>query len=142
MGNITFWVLYTKIYWWCFCWHVVLRISMSNFILKYQNALKWLMSILFLFSALIIGMKIDISKIGFITFLLAHLIGISIFYKLRDNPMLFHNVLFAFVDIFSIYRWFEWSTLKEIDCGGLWEPSRWLRVFILWLTFGLHTIFK
>jgi hypothetical protein len=79
----------------------------GSYIVKHQNALKWVMTVLFLFSAFIIGMKIDISKIGFITFLLAHIIGISIFYKLRDNPMLFHNVLFAFVDIFSIYRWFE-----------------------------------
>jgi uncharacterized membrane protein YhhN len=65
------------------------------------------MTILFLFSALIIGMKIDISKIGFITFLIAHIIGISVFVNAKDNPMIFHNVLFAFVDVFSIYRWFE-----------------------------------
>ena len=64
------------------------------------------MTILFLFSAIIIGLKVDISKIGFVTFLLAHSIGIVIFYKIKDSPMLFHNVLFAFVDIFSIYRWF------------------------------------
>jgi hypothetical protein len=80
---------------------------MNKFIIKYQNALKWTMTVLFIFSAFVIGMKIDISKIGFITFLLAHLIGISVFYKLKDKPMLFHNVLFAFVDLFSIYRWYD-----------------------------------
>lgn len=80
---------------------------MSEYIIKYQNALKWTMTILFLFSALIIGLKIDISKIGFITFLIAHLIGVIVFFKLKDKPMLFHNVLFGFVDIFSIYRWYE-----------------------------------
>lgn len=76
-------------------------------ILKYQNALKWIMTILFLISAFIIGMKIDVSKLGFITFLLAHIMGIIIFYKLKDKPMLFQNTLFAFVDLFSIYRWFS-----------------------------------
>lgn len=80
---------------------------MNDFILKYQNALKWSMTILFLFSALIIGMKIDISKIGFITFLIAHIIGITVFVKTKDTPMIFHNVIFAFVDIFSIYRWYQ-----------------------------------
>jgi hypothetical protein len=78
----------------------------NSFIIKNQNALKWVMTLLFLFSAIIIGLKVDVSKIGFITFFLAHLIGIVIFFKLKDSPMLFHNVLFAFVDLFSIYRWF------------------------------------
>ena len=80
---------------------------MTQFILKYQNALKWTMTLLFIFSAFMIGLKIDLSKIGFISFLLAHLIGVVLFYKLKDKPMLFHNVLFGFVDIFSIYRWFS-----------------------------------
>jgi hypothetical protein len=65
------------------------------------------MTVLFLFSAFIIGLKIDISKIGFITFLLAHIIGIVVFLKVKDSPMLFHNALFACVDLFSIYRWFS-----------------------------------
>ena len=65
------------------------------------------MTILFLMSAFIIGMKIDVSKLGFITFLLAHIMGIIIFYKLKDKPMLFQNTVFTFIDLFSIYRWFS-----------------------------------
>lgn len=88
--------------------NIVLWINrLSEYILKYQNALKWTMTILFLFSAFMIGLKIDASKIGFITFLIAHIIGVAVFLRIKDKPMLFHNLLFGLVDIFSIYRWFS-----------------------------------
>jgi hypothetical protein len=76
-------------------------------IIENSNKIKWLMSILFLLSAIIIGLNTSISKIGFLLFLFAHLIGILLFSVLKDRPMIFQNLLFAFVDIFSIYRWFS-----------------------------------
>jgi len=70
------------------------------------ETLKWIASALFLFSALLISSNIVLSKWGYVTFFIGHIIFIYCFYKTKDIPMIFHNIIFGFIDIFGIYRWF------------------------------------
>lgn len=73
---------------------------------KFDQALKWVMGGLFLGSALILSTNVSYSKYGFITFLIGHLIGIYVFNARKDRAMLWHNIVFLFVDLWGIFRWF------------------------------------
>ena len=79
---------------------------MTEFIVQHQVRLKWVMTLMFLGSAITLSANVDFSKLGFITFLLAHIMGIAIFGATRDRPLFFHNLGFMFIDLFGIYRWF------------------------------------
>jgi hypothetical protein len=73
---------------------------------KPLNKLKWVMAGLFLISALLLTSNISISKIGFLLFLIGHFIGVLVFYIEKDTPMFYHSILFIFIDIWGIYRWY------------------------------------
>jgi hypothetical protein len=64
---------------------------------------KWIMSITFLGSALLLSSNFEYSRIGFMSFFAGHLIGLYVFR--RDPAMLWHNILFSFIDLWGIYRW-------------------------------------
>jgi len=79
---------------------------MTELIVRHQVSLKWAMTLMFLGSAVTLSANVDFSKLGFITFLLAHIVGIAVFGATRDRPMFFHSLGFMFIDLFGIYRWF------------------------------------
>ena len=64
---------------------------------------KWIMSITFLGSALLLSSNFEYSRIGFLTFFAGHLMGLYVFR--RDNAMFWHNIIFTFIDLWGIYRW-------------------------------------
>lgn len=66
---------------------------------------KWIMSITFLGSALLLSSNFEYSRIGFLTFFTGHLMGMYVFR--RDPAMLWHNIIFSFIDVWGIYRWFS-----------------------------------
>lgn len=72
---------------------------------KHQT-LKWIMSLLFLGSAVLLSSNVEYSKIGFLTFFLGHLLGLYIFHKEADRALFWHNIGFSFIDAWGIYRWF------------------------------------
>lgn len=74
--------------------------------MKSMQQLKWVMTMTFLGSALLLSSNIAISKLGFITFFLGHLIGLYIFHQERDRALFWHNLGFSFIDAWGIYRWF------------------------------------
>jgi hypothetical protein len=67
---------------------------------------KWIATILFLFSGAIIASNIAISRWGFLTFLIGHIILVVVFGKKKDTPMLLQNLFFIGIDFVGIYRWF------------------------------------
>lgn len=66
---------------------------------------KWIGTILFMCAGILVSSNISISKYAFFMFLTAHILYVYIFWKVRDNPMLANNIMFACVDIWGIYRW-------------------------------------
>lgn len=74
--------------------------------MKHEQRWKWLMTILFLVSALLLSSNIDISKYGYLLFAAAHAIGSFVFYKYKDHAMFWHNIIFLVIDVWGIYRWF------------------------------------
>ena len=66
---------------------------------------KWVMSLTFLGSALLLSSNFAYSRVGFITFFAGHLMGLYVFR--RDSAMLWHNIIFSFIDLWGIYRWFS-----------------------------------
>lgn len=66
---------------------------------------KWIMSITFLGSALLLSSNFEYSRIGFLTFFAGHLMGLYVFR--RDNAMFWHNIIFTVIDLWGIYRWFS-----------------------------------
>ena len=67
---------------------------------------KWLATVLFIFSGTVLALNIDISRWGFVTFAIAHILLVVVFTKLKDYPMLLQNAFFIIVDAIGIYRWF------------------------------------
>jgi hypothetical protein len=70
------------------------------------NILKWILSIIFVVSALLLTSNVSFSKIGFITFFIAHILSCVIFWAVKDSPLFYHNFIFVFIDIWGIYRWY------------------------------------
>ena len=88
---------------------------MAKYILNLMNYLqsnwiqlsKWIATTLFIFSGVVISLNLpDISKWGFVSFLVAHVLLVVVFSKIKDNPMLTQNLFFIGVDFIGIYRWF------------------------------------
>ena len=73
---------------------------------KHEQAWKWVMSITFLLSALILSSNVSFSKLGFLTFALGHVLGLAVFYRCKDTAMVWHNAIFLCIDSWGIYRWF------------------------------------
>ena len=80
--------------------------KITNFIERHLNILKWIMACLFTFSALLLTSNVSFSKIGFITFLIAHSLSCIIFGTVKDKPLFYHSFIFVFIDIWGIYRWY------------------------------------
>lgn len=68
-----------------------------------DQKIKWIMSITFLGSALLLSSNFEYSRIGFMSFFAGHLIGLYVFR--HDPAMLWHNIIFSFIDLWGIYRW-------------------------------------
>ena len=68
--------------------------------------MKWVMTTLFTFGAILLSSNISFGKFGFFLFLIAHLMAIYVFYVSKDKPLFYHNLSFLFVDFWGIYRWF------------------------------------
>lgn len=60
---------------------------------------------MFVMAAVLLSANIEISKYGFILFLFGHIIFSVIFTMLKDWSMASHNIVFLFIDVFGIYRW-------------------------------------
>jgi len=68
---------------------------------------KWIGTISFLLSAILLSSNIDISRYGFLLFLFGHLtLSYYFWFKNKDLPMFTQNFFFIFVDAWGIYRWF------------------------------------
>jgi len=69
--------------------------------------IKWLGTLCFLSAALLLSSNIDISKYGFILFLIGHIVlSYYFWFRSKDYPMFTQNFFFIGVDVFGIYRWF------------------------------------
>lgn len=69
------------------------------------NIAKWIASILFLLAAVAVSSNSEISKYGMILFFVGHIMLTYVFYKHKDNPMIFQNGVFIIVDMYGIYNW-------------------------------------
>jgi hypothetical protein len=68
---------------------------------------KWIGTICFLCAALLLSSNIDISRYGFILFLIGHIILTYWFwFRQKDYPMFTQNAFFIGIDVFGIVRWF------------------------------------
>lgn len=68
--------------------------------------LKWFGTLCFILAATLLSLNIDMSKYGFIIFLIGHITFIYVFVTLRDKPMIFQNSFFILLDALGIYNWF------------------------------------
>jgi len=73
---------------------------------KTINNLKWISTLLFLMAGLMLSLNLGISKIGFIFFLIGHVLLVSAFWRTRDWSMITQNGFFILIDLIGIYRWF------------------------------------
>jgi len=75
-------------------------------VIRLENNIKWLGTILFFIAALLLSSNFEYSRFGFIVFAIAHIILSTLFYKLNDKPMFVQNFVFLFVDLYGIYNYF------------------------------------
>ena len=68
--------------------------------------MKWIATTLFIFSGLLLSLNLDISKFGFLTFFIGHIILMCYFLKFKDWAMIVQNGFFIIIDLIGIYRWF------------------------------------
>lgn len=78
----------------------------EDYIMKHEQAWKWIMSIIFLIAAITLSSNFSLSRYGYPLFALGHILGILIFRKYKDHAMFWHNVVFLSIDFWGIYRWF------------------------------------
>lgn len=71
-----------------------------------DKIMKWVGTVFFIVSALLVTSNFELSKWGMVTFLFGHIIFVTIFYKLKDWAMFYQNFFFIFIDLWGIYRWF------------------------------------
>jgi hypothetical protein len=74
--------------------------------LNWVNISKWLATGLFMFSGGVLAANIEISRWGFVTFFLAHILLVVVFYRVKDYAMMMQNGFFIFIDLLGIFRWF------------------------------------
>ena len=74
--------------------------------IKSQESIKWLGTILFFVAALLLSTNFEYSRWGFIVFAIAHVILSALFFYLKDKPMFVQNFVFLFVDFYGIYNYF------------------------------------
>lgn len=87
---------------------------MAKYITNLQNYLqlnwiplsKWVATALFLFAGGILALNVEISRWGFVAFLVAHTLLVVVFNKVKDYAMLLQNGFFIFIDLIGIFRWF------------------------------------
>lgn len=70
-----------------------------------NQPIKWAATVMFISAALIIGTNSEISKIGFLLFLFAHVILTLTFLTEGDKAMTWQNLTFIPVDLYGIYNW-------------------------------------
>ena len=82
-------------------------ISLPTYLqLNWIEISKWTATILFLFSGGILSFNIEMSRWGFVSFLIAHILLVVVFFKVKDYAMLLQNAFFIFIDVIGIFRWF------------------------------------
>ena len=74
--------------------------------LKHEQTWKWVMSFIFLASALTVSSNFAYSKYGYILFGIGHLMGMHIFWRYKDHAMFWNNFVFLSIDLWGVYRWF------------------------------------
>lgn len=67
---------------------------------------KWVGTVFFILSALLITTNFEYSKYGMLTFLVGHVIFVYVFLKHKDWAMFWQNFFFIFIDAWGVYRWF------------------------------------
>jgi uncharacterized membrane protein YhhN len=72
--------------------------------MHFKECLKWIGTAVFFAAAILLALNIEISKLGFILFLIGHIIFAYVFIK--DKAMLIQNLGFLVLDLVAIYRWF------------------------------------
>ena len=73
---------------------------------NWVNVGKWVATALFLFAGGILALNVEISRWGFVAFLIAHGLLVVVFSKVKDYAMLLQNGFFIFIDLIGIFRWF------------------------------------
>lgn len=73
---------------------------------NWVNIGKWVSTALFMFSGGVLAANIEISRWGFVTFFLAHILLVVVFLKVKDYAMMLQNGFFIFIDLLGIFRWF------------------------------------
>jgi hypothetical protein len=67
---------------------------------------KWIATFLFLTAGTLLSLNLEVSKVGFLFFLVGHVMLTVVFFKQRDWSMLVQNAFFLVIDMIGIYRWF------------------------------------
>ena len=80
-------------------------IMLNTVLLANSNTAKWIASVLFLLAAILLSSNNEVSKYGMILFLIGHIMLTFVFYKHKDNPMIFQNGVFIIVDVYGVYNW-------------------------------------
>jgi len=75
-------------------------------VIKSQESVKWIGTILFFVAALLLSSNFEYSRWGFVVFAIAHVLLSMLFFKLKDKPMFIQNFVFLFVDFYGIYNYF------------------------------------
>jgi hypothetical protein len=75
-------------------------------VIKSQESIKWVGTILFFVAALLLSSNFEYSRYGFVVFAIAHVLLSLLFFKLKDKPMFIQNFVFLFVDLYGIYNYF------------------------------------
>ena len=73
--------------------------------LNREQIYKWIMTLIFLISALVVSSNLPISKYAYILFGIGHIMGMYVFWKYKDNAMFYNNCIFLLIDSWGIYRW-------------------------------------
>lgn len=71
-----------------------------------DQVMKWVSTISFLSAAVLLSSNIPESRYGFFIFLLGHIVGLVVFYRVREWSLIVQNGVFIAIDCWGIYRWF------------------------------------
>lgn len=68
--------------------------------------MKWIATGLFLSAGTLLSLNFEISRFGFLLFLIGHVLLTLVFMKQKDWAMVTQNGFFILIDCLGIYRWF------------------------------------
>ena len=77
---------------------------------KNLNILRWIGTIMGVIGAILVASNTDLSKYGFLAFLVSAILWATVAQIIKDRALLSLQITFMCVDLFGIYRWFFLNT--------------------------------